>query len=93
MFQTELEKCMGIRGKIGVGFSERVWYNSLGKYQIQGRKKEQLIQKINCPECNSFQLYQAADVQPVKGVHSLCAGKKAGYNRNLWGEEFCWSFC
>ena len=26
-----------------------LWYNSLGKYQIQGRKKGQLIQKIKLP--------------------------------------------
>ena len=36
-------------------------YNSYGKYQIQSSKKEQFIQKINCSECDSFQLYQAAD--------------------------------
>ena len=40
-------------------------YNSYGKYQIQSSKKEQFIQKINCSECDSFQLYQAADDQPV----------------------------
>lgn len=25
------------------------------------KQKEQLIQKINCSECDSFQLYQGAD--------------------------------
>ena len=41
-----------------------IWYNTSGKYQIQSSKKEQLIQKINCSECDSFQLYQFADVSP-----------------------------
>lgn len=39
-----------------------IWYNSLGKYQIQSIKKEQPIQKINCSECDSFPLYQVAEL-------------------------------
>lgn len=27
------------------GYNGKIWYNSLGKYQIQGRRKEQLYTK------------------------------------------------
>ena len=37
-------------------------YNSLGKYQIQSRQKEQFWIKRNCSECDSFQLYQGAEL-------------------------------
>ena len=41
-----------------------------GAYDSEQKEKGQLLQKINCSECDSFQLYQAAD-----GSASLCMGK------------------
>ena len=44
-------------------YIEQLWsYNSLGKYQIQSRQKEQFWIKRNCSECDSFQLYQGAEL-------------------------------
>ena len=42
--------------------NEKMRYNSLGKYQIQCREKEQFYENMNCSECDSFQLYQGAVV-------------------------------
>ena len=47
---------------LGMAFYGSMCYNTSGKYQIQSSKKEQLIQKINCSECDSFQLYQVAEL-------------------------------
>ena len=53
--ETFIQPYCGGRGK-------SVWYNSLGKYQIQSRHKKSSPEKnSNCSECDSFQLYQAAD--------------------------------
>ena len=41
-------------------------YNSLEKYQIQSRQKEQFWKNKNCSECDSSQLYQVAEVLPQK---------------------------
>lgn len=46
------------------------WYQMKKKYGIilkesirfRAVKKEQLMQKINCSECDSFQLYQVAEL-------------------------------
>jgi len=39
---------------------------------FRAAKKEQLIQKINCSECDSFQLYQVADDSPeYMGIESF----------------------
>ena len=70
------------------GRGKSVWYNSLGKYQIQSRHKKSSPEKnSNCSECDSFQLYQAADgsARMYMGKVSFPLGENAVVLQRLIG--------
>ena len=69
---------------LGLAVAQATWYNSLGKYQIQGRQKEQLYTK---------------DKTALKLILSNCTRTRTGQLVCVWGKyllrlmkmlELCW---